>query len=168
MDLHAEISAVLQQARAEIQANMQAKGINASGRTSRGFIVEDYAGGIRLVLSHEERTAPLATLEIGRAAGGVPRGFEGICKTGKYAGRPDVSKAFKYILIKWAEDKGLSDFGWGAATSLGRKIAYEGTARHHSPVEVYSEPVKKAQATLRKDIRTAIAGAVFKAAKTNF
>ena len=169
MDLRGEISAVLQQARAEIQANMAAKGINASGRTSRGFRVEDYDGGIRLVLAHEEfadipclpkgqgsvrvGVAPLQSLEIGRDGGRAPKGFY-------------------YIIKQWTRDKNLS-FGKESerqtfAYFLARKIAREGTERHRKHEQIYDIPVKKAQYGIRRDIRAAVAGAIMDAAKSNF
>lgn len=169
MELRAQISAILQQARTEIQANMANKGINASGRTSRAFRVEDYAGGIRLVLAHEDfvnipcepkgngsvqvGVAPLETLEVGHAGGSVPKGFY-------------------YIIKQWTRDKGIQ-FGKESerqtfAYFLSRRIARNGTRRHSQPVEVYSEPVKKAQTQIRNDIRTAISTAIMNAAKTNF
>lgn len=169
MTLQEDIIRILTQARDEIQANMQSKNINASGRTSRGFAVEPYKGGIRLVLKHEETaqveckprgfgsvrvgTAPLSTLEIGRPGGKVPRGFY-------------------YMIKQWTRDKGLQfaseserqTFSFFAA----RKIAKVGTKRNREHVKVYDTPVKKAQYEIKKDIRAAVAGAITQAAKSNF
>ena len=64
------------------------------------------------------------------------------------AGVLDVSSTFKAILIEWAKAKGISDFGWGRATMLGRRIAEEGTLRHKSPVNVYSQAVTDAVAKI--------------------
>lgn len=168
MTLEQDIIRVLTQAKDEIQANMASKRINASGRTSRGFRVEVYNGGIRLVLAHDETaqveckprgfgsvtvgTAPLSTLEIGRPGGGVPRGFY-------------------YMIKQWTRDKGLNfaseserqTFSYLAA----RKIIKEGTRRNTHHEDVYSTPLQKAQAELQKDIRTYITGAVYEAAQTN-
>lgn len=169
MKLGEDILRILTQARDEIVAAMQDKEINASGRTARGFAVEQFNGGFRLVLNHNETaqiectpngfgsvevgTAPLATLEIGRPGGGVPRGFY-------------------YIIKQWTRDKGLQfakeserqTFSYFTA----RKIMREGTRRNTDPVEVYSEPVNKAKAEIEKDIRAAVQGALIDAAKTNF
>lgn len=137
---------ILELARQEIQEEMAAKGINASGRTSRSFRVERYETGVRLVMGGTaERTAPLETLEVGRPGGNVPGGF----RTTK-AGVRDVSNTFKAILIQWAKEKGISDFGWGQATILGRRIAAEGTNRHKNPTNVYSEAIVKAANEVRK------------------
>ena len=140
------VAEILELAKQEIQEEMAAKGINASGRTSRSFRVERYENGARLVMGGTaERTAPLETLEIGRPGGNVPGGFR-ITK----AGVRDVSNTFKAILVQWAKEKGITDFGWGQATILGRRIAAEGTNRHKNPTNVYTEATIKAANEVRK------------------
>ena len=95
-NLEEDIRLRLQQCCDEIRANMASKGINASGRTSRNFVVKKVPGGMSLVLQHSDRVeipckprgfgsvfagvAPLDTLEIGRPGGKVPRGFYYIIK----------------------------------------------------------------------------------------
>ena len=168
MTLEQDIIRVLTQAKDEIQANMASKRINASGRTSRGFRVEMYNGGIRLVLAHDETaqveckprgfgsvtvgTAPLSTLEIGRQGGGVPRGFY-------------------YMIKQWTRDKGLTFASESERQTFSyftaRKIMKKGTQRNTHHEDVYSTPLQKAQAELQKDIRTYITGAVYEAAQTN-
>lgn len=169
MTLEQDILRVLTQAKDEIQAAMQSKGINASGRTSRGFAVEKDADGIRLVLNHNETaqveckprgfgsvqvgTAPLSTLEVGRAGGKVPKGFY-------------------YMIKQWTRDKGLQ-FGSESERQTfsyftARKIAAEGTKRNTNHVDVWSTPVNKAMEQLQSDIRASVAGAVFEAVDTNF
>ena len=141
-DIEIEIKMVeiLEAAKRKIQDNLASKGINASGRTSRSFRVERYEGGVRLIMGGTgERTAPLQTLEVGRPGGNVPGGFR-VTKDGVL----DVSNTFKAILVKWAKEKGISGFGWGAATVLGRKIAAEGTDRHRNPTDVYSSVIIEA------------------------
>lgn len=168
MTIEENIVQILTQCRDEIRANMSNKGINASGRTAAAFKVGKSDGGIMLYLDRSGRTAPLHTLEIGRPAGNVPGGFSlRRAKTGPYAGRPDVSNTFKAILIRWAAEKGYADFGWASATGLGRKIAYDGTARHHKHEDVYSTPVNKAVRELTRNIQIAISASI-KAATTNF
>lgn len=144
-----QIIAVLEQTKAEIQANMQARNINASGRTSASLRVEKYEGGIRLVGGtngthpikdapsvagiYGSDTAPIPTLEFGRKRGGVPRGFY-------------------YIIREWTREKGLpfasesdrSTFAYFVA----RKIANEGTKRNTNPVDVYGTPVQTAIARI--------------------
>lgn len=168
MTIEQNIVQILTQCRDEIRANMASKGINASGRTSAAFKVEKVDGGIALYLDRSGRVAPLHTLEIGRPAGNVPGGFSlRVAKTGAYAGKPDVSNTFKAILIKWAAEKGYADFGWAAATGLGRKIAYDGTQRHKQPVDVYSTPVEKARKTIAESLNYFIASLI-KNTQTHF
>lgn len=119
---------ILEKAKAEIQANMAAKGINASGRTSASFRVERTLTGVRLVMGGAD-TAPLKTLEVGVTAEEAPRHLP----------------TFASVLEQWSRDKGLvfesesrrRSFAW----LLGRKIQREGTLRSHSPVDVYSSVV---------------------------
>lgn len=147
---------ILDEAKVKIQAEMEAKDINASGRTSQSIRVEREGTHVRLVIGGEEyRTAPLETLEVGRPGGPVPGGF----RTTK-AGVTDVSNTFKAILVQWAKDKGIADFGWGRATILGRRIAQEGTLRHKRPVEVYSVAVTEAADEISQSAQVVITGAV--------
>lgn len=149
-DIIATVEGILEKAKEQIQANMAAKDINASGRTSKSFRVERYDGGIRLVMGGAD-TAPLDTLEIGRPGGSVPGGF----KRTK-AGVIDVSNTFKAILVQWAKDKGIADFGWGAATMLGRRIAEKGTLRHENPTDVYSSVVLDAADQVKGEVTVTI------------
>ena len=152
IEIELAVVAALEKAKAEIQANMEAKNINATDNTSRSFRVERYDGGVRLVMGGiGERTAPLETLEVGRPAGDVPGGFR-MAK----AGVQDVSNTFKWILIQWAREKGIADFGWGRATMLGRRIAQEGTLRHIHPVEVYTDAVIKARQEIEKMVSVTV------------
>lgn len=119
---------ILEKAKAEIQANMAAKGINASGRTSASFRVERTLTGVRLVMGGAD-TAPLKTLEVGVTSEEAPRHLP----------------TFARVLEQWSRDKGLvfesesrrRSFAW----LLGRKIQRDGTLRSHSPVDVYSSVV---------------------------
>ena len=168
MTMQEDIVRTLQQAQAEIQANMASKNINASGRSSRAFVVRVLPTSVQLAYGSSDYIAPLDTLEIGRPAGRVPGGFSLTrAKTGKYAGKLDVSNKFKYILILWGKEKGI-DLGWGGATELGRKIAYDGTDRHRNPVDVWSTPVEKAVSTLRTNVRVAIGSEIHQLVTTNF
>lgn len=135
-----EIERVLLDVRDEIRAKMASEGVNASGRTSAGMQVQRYEGGVRLVLTGED-VAPLATLEVGRAGGNVPRGFTD-------------------IIEQWSIDKGLSfaspkdrrRFSYLTA----RKIAREGTQRHKAPIDVYSEEVLQGVARINQSIKVEI------------
>lgn len=138
------VATILYLAIDDIRNEMEAKGINASGRTSASFRVVREGTHIAIVMGGEN-TAPLTTLEVGRPGGNVPGGFV----TTK-AGIQDVSKTFKWILIQWAREKGIPDFGWGNATMLGRRIAEKGTLRHSNPTNVYTEAVIRAVNEVKK------------------
>lgn len=113
---------ILEEAKAAIQANMEAKGINATGRTSASFRVERTLTGVRLVMGGPG-TAPLASLEVGEPPGYRPKGFTD-------------------ILVEWSRAKGLGFASEKERRSfaylLGRRIMREGTLRHQHPEDVYT------------------------------
>lgn len=159
-DLEAQIIAILTQARDEMRANMQAQRINASGRTSASLRVEKYTQGLRLVggtngthavqdapslLGIEAAdTAPIPTLEFGRAGGG----------------NPPVPRGFYYIIREWTRAKGInfaSESERGTfAYFLARKIAREGTKRNQMPADVYSTPVMNAKERIDKAVKSSV------------
>ena len=146
------VVAILAKARDDVRANMQAKGINASGRTSASIIVRETDTGVQLVggkpgqhiVSGQPRgvdvladdTAPIPTLEIGRPGGKVPRGFY-------------------YILKQWTRDKGIQFAKESErqtfAYFLARRIARQGTRRNEIPEDVYTSVAKNAAQTIQKD-----------------
>lgn len=132
-----EVVSVLEACAEEIKAEMQSKGINASGRTSNAIKVERYEGGVRLVIE-AGNVAPLGTLEVGRAGGRVPF-------------------MFSTIIQQWAKDKGLSFATEGDlkrfAFLTSRKIASRGTERHASPTDVYSAAVMRAKDKIKDSIK---------------
>lgn len=138
--LYTDIVNLLEQAKSDIQSSMAANGINASGRTSDSFHVVEADGHIMLVMGGDG-TAPLATLEIGRAGGKIPYNFQ-------------------EILIEWSRNKGISfpdermrkDFAW----FLSQKIKNEGTQRHKTPVDVYSTVVNDTVEKLKPAIVQAV------------
>ena len=171
-DIKDQIIDVLTQTRDEIRANMQAKKINASGRTSASLRVEADSKSVRLIGgrdgTHEigggiyaSDTAPIPTLEVGREGGKVPRGFY-------------------YIIREWSKEKGLSFASESERNTfsffVARKIAREGTRRHLLPEDVYSTPVEKAKAeigrvaneNMRAMIRQAIGGIKVSTIATTF
>lgn len=148
-DLKGQIADALTQTRDEIRANMEAKRINASGRTSASLCVDEYPLGVRLVGGSDRThtippgiyasdTAPIPTLEVGRTSGKVPRGFY-------------------YIIREWTKEKGLSFANESERNTfsyfVARKIAREGTKRNIMPVDVYSTPVEKAKRTIADIMR---------------
>lgn len=148
-DLKGQIADALTQTRDEIRANMEAKRINASGRTSASLRVDEYPLGVRLVGGSDRThtippgiyasdTAPIPTLEVGRAGGKVPMGFY-------------------YIIREWSKEKGLSFANESERNTfsyfVARKIAREGTRRNVMPADVYSTPVEKAKRTIADLVR---------------
>ena len=132
------IAQILLQARDEIRANMAAKGINASGRTSAALQVVQSGGKIELI-KLEGQNAPFGTLQYGRAKGRVPRGFF-------------------YIIQQWTRDKGFSfenEKHRNAFTAyVVNKVKTEGTNRHRSPRnDIYDEPLAKAVDGVRQEAR---------------
>lgn len=141
-ELEGRIISELNRTAAVIRVNMQAKGINASGRTSESIHVRESSGGFQLVGGGID-TAPFTTVEVGRPGGNVPGGMV-LTKNGTL----DVSNTFKAILIQWASDKGI-DMDWGGATMLGRRIAAVGTIRHQKNEDVYSTAAREAMVNIR-------------------
>ena len=162
------VVAILAKARDDVRANMQAKGINASGRTSASIIVRETDTGVQLVggkpgqhiVSGQPRgvdvladdTAPIPTLEIGRPGGNVPKGFY-------------------YILKQWTRDKGIpfakESERQTFAYFLARRIARDGTRRHEMPEDVYTTPAKEAATSIQKDMTLLVATEI-KTALTNW
>jgi hypothetical protein len=130
----------LESLKTEILANMEAKKMNASGRTSASFRVEEYDKGFRLI-GGGEGAAPIFTLEVGRPAGKTPFGFTS-------------------ILAQWSRDKGIA-FSTEKerntfAYFLGKKIAKEGTQRNKKNEDVYSTAVKSAVDDISKKLSVSI------------
>ena len=84
MDLKQIVEAKLQAAISKIQDNLESTGTNASGRTSQSLRLESSDYGFIIY----GRKA-FATVETGRMAGGIPKGFNDIIK-------------------QWIKDKGIS------------------------------------------------------------
>lgn len=72
-DIKKELMAELEKVKLEIQANMQAGGVNASGQTSKSLKVVPYESGVRLI--SDGTGAPFSTVEAGRKPGKVPYNF---------------------------------------------------------------------------------------------
>ena len=137
MQITDQIAQILETCKGRIQSNMASRNINASGRTSKSLTVERYSGGVRLI-SKGENVAPFETVQYGRKAGKVPKGFY-------------------HIIKQWSREKGLT-FSKESERStfayfLSRKIAREGTERHRTPDEqVYTPPVTEAVKAIRATI----------------
>ena len=176
--LESDIIRILNETREVIRANMEARKINASGRTSASMRVEPYEGGVRLVggynTTHEvddypavlgtletADTAPIPTLEIGRSGGRVPKGFY-------------------YIIREWSREKGLNFSSESERSTfayfVARKIARTGTLRHVTPENIYSQPVAAAKEKIlqifaqnvTRTVRAALGGGSVNTLKNNF
>ncbi len=88
MDFKENILNILEKAKNDIVANIQDAGITASGRTEKSLQVIERDGHL-LLIKGEGENAPFKTLEVGRPAGKVPKGFN-------------------EIILEWIRVKGLS------------------------------------------------------------
>lgn len=126
-----------------IRANMSTEGVNASGRTSRSLRVEERGDSIVLVIGGDRskygKTAPLETLEIGSDKG-------------------ERGKWFKSVIYNWTIEKGMSfesdSHRWAVSTIISRNIEESGTARHRSPIVVYSSVVNDTKEEIRSLLLT--------------
>lgn len=136
-----EIMRVLNDTGAQIRANMEREGLNASGHTSASIHTRN-EGTQFLLVGGGEGAAPIPTLELGRRAGKVPAGFYG-------------------IILDWTREKGLQfpdeTERKTFAYFLSRKIAREGSERYRDPSkrkDVYSTAVTDAKAEIANVVRT--------------
>lgn len=146
MDVRKEIAGILENARADIQANLEAEGVNASGRTSNSLQVEVYADGVRLF--SDGSGAPIQTTEFGRRAGAIPSNFTD-------------------IIEQWSRDKGISfdtdkeRRAFASAVAWG-KIRMRGYGRpspsdHGSALEtIYTPVVDKYIPQIKKAVKSGI------------
>lgn len=163
--LQEQIIKVLNEAGNEIRANMDAKRINASGRTSASIRIHVSKGSVQLVggtntkhpvpdyprikgTAEAPDTAPIPTLEVGRVGGG----------------NPPVPRGFYYVIREWSRAKGLSFTSEQERSTfaffLSRKIAREGTDRSRNHIDVYSTPAKNARDRIEKIIKDNVANTV--------
>lgn len=136
MTLDQSILQILTNTQTKIRANMQAAGINASGRTSASIQVRKTADGYALV-GGGGKAAPLQTLEIGRPPGKIPYNFAEILK-------------------EWANAKGLDINPWAVAMT----IKHYGTERWRDPSkrrDIYSTPSRQAA----EELQSTISGVLF-------
>lgn len=134
----AGIEMILDECRVEIQRNMAAYDINASGRTSASFKVEKYEGGVRLV-SRGDNIAPFASIENGNPPTWLSRN----------------------VLRQWVIEKGIDfnseeereRFVW----NLQQKIGWEGTERYRQPNNsITTPPITEAVEKLKEATKTMI------------
>lgn len=124
--LEEQILSRLNEAKDAIVSNIQSKGITASGRTQKAIKVKQ-EGNSFLLYKEAGNNAPMQTLEIGREAGQVPRGFQ-------------------EIILQWMKDKGKATGDDKKDRSIAGAIAYgkiknEGTNRHSKPDNTVYSPI---------------------------
>lgn len=139
---------VLEETKETIQANLEAKNINATGRTSLSFRVLRRDKKILLVAGGDSqawggRTAPVESLEVGRGPGGD-------------------YKQLRPIIVRWSIAKGLKLSGvnaseeeshrWAFATIVAKNIVARGTRRYNHHEDVYSSELEDAKKKLRSMI----------------
>ena len=143
---------VLEETKEKIQYNLEAKNINATGRTSLSFRVLRREKKILLVAGGDSqawggRTAPVESLEVGRGPGGD-------------------YKQLRPIIVRWSIAKGIKLSGanaseeeshrWAFATIVAKNIVARGTRRHSKHEDVYSSELEEAKNKLRSVISTEI------------
>lgn len=134
MTISEYISQRLNDAVVGIQANMQAKNINASGRTSQSFHVAEVETGKHWQLvGGGQNCAPIGTIEVGRPAGRVPYDFAS-------------------IIYDWGVAKGLSGWSIKSANAVAWKIRTQGTERHYKNEDVYSTVVTTAETDIKNEV----------------
>ena len=121
-----------------IAANMQAQGLNASGKTSKSLeVVMGDNGGALMGRSF------FAVLETGRKAGKVP-------------------KNFRQIIEKWATDKGLTFETPAKLRSfsylVARKIAAEGTKQYRTGrrTDVFTDAVNETVTSIQNQLGSTV------------
>lgn len=149
-DIINDIIQILENGKAQIQSNLQAQNVNASGRTSRAFAVRNKDGHLQLYRGEGEKAtintprgifslgvAPVDTLERGREGGNVPKGFY-------------------YIIRNWTREKGLSFTSERKRGTfsyfLARKIAREGTQRNKKNIDIYTSVARSLAVSIREKL----------------
>lgn len=117
-----------------IAANMQAQGLNASGKTSKSLEIVQNENGTAL----------------------VGRSFFSVLETGRKAGK--VPKNFRQIIEKWATDKGLTFETPAKLRSfsylVARKIAAEGTKQYRTGrrTDVFTDAINETVTSIQNQL----------------
>lgn len=115
-------------------ANMQAQGLNASGKTSKSLevVMSDNGGAL------------------------MGRSFFAVLETGRKAGK--VPKNFRQIIEKWATDKGLTFETPAKLRSfsylVARKIAAEGTKQYRTGrrTDVFTDAINETVTSIQNQL----------------
>ncbi len=150
-DIDEAIMATLERIKAKIAANITDKGLKASGRTAASMHTERDEFGARLM-----GRAYFQSLELGRPAGRVPRGFNAIIRQWiidkglsvrqvPYVRRPSERWQPKYTV----EERSLRM----AASAIAHSIATRGTLlyRQGGRTDIYSPVIRDEVAALSEE-----------------
>ena len=154
MNLEELVYSKLETARQKIVAKIESEGEKASGRTQNSIRVEKRGGSI-LLIKGEGQNAPMSTLEIGRKAGAVPKGFhEIILRWMKDKGIHAEVKPYKTNRAHKYSEQEASDRQM--AGGIAHNIAEYGTERSKNPKDIYSTIVQETINDLKKEIGATI------------
>jgi hypothetical protein len=156
MDLRQQVLQILAAARADVQRQMQAKGVNASGRTSASMQVRASKTGSQLVGGNSKQhtftvagitfnaydTAPIPTLQTGSAP---------------WASKPPRTPFwFAAHIYQWTIDKALPAASdkerMSLSFAIARKLINDGSERHRVPVDIYTTAAQKAAGSIRQAV----------------
>lgn len=159
MNINDQIAQILEAAKLQIQANMATNGVNASGRTSQSFAVQQHANGVRLVMQKGD-VAPVKSLEIGTAPHIATWGIFGKIQDWIIDKKLTI-RNIPYLTDrphKYTQEERNLRFAAGAIT---HKIINKGTNRYITPAEVIYTPViddvkKKVHAVMQNAVITSI------------
>lgn len=145
MDLRTYLGAILEKAKADIIANIDSKGIKASGRTQNAMAVEFVSDSHARLVVKAGDVAPVPTLEVGRGSGPVPYNLQD-------------------ILFEWSKAKSI---GFSSerdrmrfANALKWKIAREGTQRSKQHEDVFSSVIRDLRESVEQDVRDMVINAI--------
>ena len=159
VDIRKHIIKTLEDAKKKIISNIEKEGISASGRTQNALSVVERGDSLMLIKNAGDN-APMETLEIGRKAGKVPKGFN-------------------EIILEWIRAKGLSikqipyktdrphkyseqeRSERAAAGAIAHTIIKKGTKRNKNKKKnIYSPVIIKTVAEINSVILNAIGSAI--------
>lgn len=148
MQVEEIIIGVLNETRDKIRENMEAKGINATGRTSLSVRVRKVGDDLELVGGGDShawggKTAPFESIEIGRGPGGDYKQLRG---------------SIYYWTIAKDMDFESDSHRWAVATNISKGIVEHGTRRFSHHEDVYSTEVKEAAEKIRTELAEGVMG----------
>lgn len=150
MQVEETIIGILKETGDTIRENMEAKGINATGRTSLSVRVRKVGNLLELVGGGDSqkwggRTAPFETIEIGRGPGGDYK---------------KIRPAIYFWTVAKEMDFESDSHRWAVATNIAKGIVEHGTRRYNTHEDVYTSVVRDAADKIREQLQRIILGAI--------